>query len=254
MQHDGVRWESIDNRVLNVSPTAHLDMDDSNNNENADSSASSSLTAMPSGPNDQPGLLKAMEVTCAWDLPEPLQIAVDLDHVAADPQERAADASRDPQDNPLQPPAEHLVDSQESVHAEELAVSQAQAAELVPTNDSSAYQGSTSNLQNDSTPGPEGEAATEVDQNQIQTSGNPQYDSAAGTEANSRLQASGEAVAHAVEEEIAGQALERDDEEHSNIAGTSNAAEATATDTIHPASLDPQQVDPAVLQTHILMT
>ena len=78
VHHSGVRWESIDNRVLVVTPEAGSSVQDSQ--EAVTNGSTSDQTADSSGASDgQAGVLRAMDVTCGWDLPYPLEIAVDLD-------------------------------------------------------------------------------------------------------------------------------------------------------------------------------
>ena len=89
VHHHGVRWESIDNRVLTI-PAASAAAIPQQGPQNS-IAAGSSGTAELDGPNS--ATLTAMEVVCAWDLPAPVEIAINVDPQAAVTEPEDASAS-----------------------------------------------------------------------------------------------------------------------------------------------------------------
>lgn len=73
----GVRWESIDNRVLTISAAADMPQQGPRDSPVASSTDVSVLDA--SNGTEQVGFLTAMEVVCAWDHPAPLEIGINVD-------------------------------------------------------------------------------------------------------------------------------------------------------------------------------
>ncbi|KAK9833233.1 hypothetical protein WJX74_011068 [Apatococcus lobatus] len=73
----GVRWESIDNRVLTISAATDLSQQDF---QDVSAAGSKGLAVLDtSNGAEQVGTLAAIEVVCAWDLPAPVEVAFNLD-------------------------------------------------------------------------------------------------------------------------------------------------------------------------------
>lgn len=72
----GVRWESIDNRVLTISAAADM-LQQAPQDGSAASRAG--VTVLDASGTEQAGCLTAMDVVCAWDYPAPLEIGINVD-------------------------------------------------------------------------------------------------------------------------------------------------------------------------------